>query len=183
MNHCRAFGGVEVEQHLGVRLRAKRTSLCLELAPQRAVVINLAVESHDELPVRALHRLGAALGKVDDGQAPMTEAHAVVRGMPFSEAIGPPRGHMVANANELRMVDAACRRTIGVNSCDAAHLDLSVRRPAARYAGCGLRICATRNEPMPRRLVMTLATPSGTTFSRNPLRRPCGIGRISPLRP
>src|SRR4029077_12777564 len=64
--HSRALGGIEMKQHLRIRLCAKDTSCSFELSSQRLVVVNLPIEGDDEFAIGAFHRLRCAIGEVDD---------------------------------------------------------------------------------------------------------------------
>jgi hypothetical protein len=64
--HRRPVQGVEVQQRLGVGRGAEPAALRLDLGAQGGQVVDLAVEDDDEPAVLAGHRLGGALGQVDD---------------------------------------------------------------------------------------------------------------------
>jgi hypothetical protein len=51
----------------------------------------------------------------------MPEANALILRIPFAEAIGAARGHMIAHALELGAIDRIGSIMIGVNAGDAAH--------------------------------------------------------------
>jgi hypothetical protein len=78
LQHGRALGLVEVQQHLGVGAGAEDVALRLQLAAQLAVVVDLAVEGDDELAVGTHHGLCAALAEVDDGQAAVAQGDAAI---------------------------------------------------------------------------------------------------------
>ena len=54
----------------------------LELRAQLRIVVDLAVEHDDETAVFTRHRLGGAVGKVEDRQPTMPEAATPVRAPP-----------------------------------------------------------------------------------------------------
>ena len=182
MHHGGAFGGIKMDQHLGVRSRAKAISLRLELAAQRAMIIDLAIADDDNLPIRAPHRLSAKLGKLDDRQPPVTKPDPAIGRVPLPETVRPACRHVVAHATELRMIHAGHGRPIRIDSSNAAHSS-DRAKPRGHRCRYNLLMCATRNEPIASWLVMALATLSGIRSSRDVFIRPLGIGRISPLSP
>ena len=68
---------VQVEDHLRVAVGPEAHALLDERAPQRRVVVDLAVEDQAD-PVVAEHRLRAVI-EVDDRQAAMPEAKPAIR--------------------------------------------------------------------------------------------------------
>ena len=67
----------------------KRVAVGRELLAQLAVVVDAAVEDDGEAELRVDHRLGAALGEVDDLQPPVRQPDAVLRPGPGPSG---PRG-------------------------------------------------------------------------------------------
>jgi hypothetical protein len=121
LQHGRAFGLVQVQQYLRVGFAAEDVALRFELAAQFAVVVDFAVEGDDELAVCALHRLCAALGEVDDGQAAVAEGDAAVVGEPFAMAVWAAGGHVVADGAQLCPVRRGGGGGEGVEAGYGAH--------------------------------------------------------------
>ena len=101
-------------------LLRKRAALGFEIPAQRLVIVDLAVERHDDPAVGAAHRLGAGFGEVDDGKPAMAEADPAIVRIPFAETVGTTRGHEIAGAPQRFLVDAS-RRAVCVDPVDAAH--------------------------------------------------------------
>ena len=128
LQHGRAFGLVQVQQDFGVGFGAEDVALRFELAAQFAVVVDLAVEGDDELAVGAVHRLRAALGEVDDGQAAVAQGDSSVIGEPFALAVGAAGGHVVADGAQFGPVRRGGGGVEGVEAGYAAHGGLGVRK-------------------------------------------------------
>ena len=112
---------VEPEQDLGVRRRPEAVALPLEVALERLVVVDLAVEDDRHRPALApgRHRLGAALGEVDDREPAVPQADAAVGPRPRPLGVRPARRHPVARGRERRRVGGG--RTVGELGGDATH--------------------------------------------------------------
>jgi len=65
-----------VQKDFGIGVSAKLMTLCGEFVAQFSIVVNLAIENHDEAVVRD-HRLMSRAAGVDNGQTPMTETDAL----------------------------------------------------------------------------------------------------------
>ena len=113
--------GVEMQQHLGVGVRAENAAPALELAAQLAVVVDLAVERDAEAPVGGGHRLRARLGQVDDREAPVGEADPLVIRDPQPCPVGAAPDHVLPYAEELLPIDRRRRIAVGIDAGDAAH--------------------------------------------------------------
>ena len=74
----------------------------LQLAPERKMVVDLAVEGDPNGAVRIGHGLGGGIGKVDDGEPAVGEADAAVLGFPASLSVGSPVRHAVAHGLQGR---------------------------------------------------------------------------------
>jgi hypothetical protein len=107
-----------MEDDLGVAVRAEARPLALQLRPQLAVVVDLAVEGDGQLA--QVHRLGAGLAQVDDRQAAVGQPRAPVGRHPGGRAVGAAQGHLVARAVERIGVDPLAA-TIVENGGDPAH--------------------------------------------------------------
>ena len=121
MHHGLTALGVEMQQHLGVGVGAKHAPLGFELAAQFAVVVDFAVERDAQPAISAEHRLGAGIGKVDDGQAPVRQADALVIRDPQAGAVRPAFEHGLADTQQFFAVYRGCRIAIAVDAGDAAH--------------------------------------------------------------
>ncbi len=66
VHHRSAVARVEVQQRFGIGGRAEAHALGLEFGAQRPVIVDLAVEGDDDVAVGAGHRLGGAVGQVED---------------------------------------------------------------------------------------------------------------------
>src|SRR5262249_7630270 len=71
--------------------------------------------------VGAQHRLCAPLGKIEDGQAAMTQSDPLVVRIPIAEAIGASRGHMIADAPQLQPIDSIGGVMGSVDTREATH--------------------------------------------------------------
>jgi hypothetical protein len=83
---------VEMEQDLGIRVRAKNVAPRGQGCSQFAVVVNFAVESDDKRGLGASflvqgHRLAAIGTEVDDCEAAMGESQSAIRTDPFSRGV------------------------------------------------------------------------------------------------
>jgi hypothetical protein len=111
-----------VKKDFGVAVRAKHEAFRLELAPQLAIVVDLAVERDPVAAVGGRHRLRAGLREIDDGKSAMRKSDSPIVGEPCPGAIGTATRHLLANAIELLLVDGRRRIAVGVDSGDAAHV-------------------------------------------------------------
>src|SRR5262245_31265749 len=101
MDHFIAFFSIKVQQNLRVGLSAKGMPSCFEQGTQSPIIVDFAVKGDDELAVSTLHRLGAAVRKVDDRQAAMSKAQALILRIPLAKSVRTPRNHMITNAPQL----------------------------------------------------------------------------------
>ena len=88
---CEALGTPTtpaLDQHLGVRVRARDRALGLQLSSKRAIVVDLAVERDPIASVTRRHRLIGARRRVDDREPPVTERYPSVASAPQSGRIG-----------------------------------------------------------------------------------------------
>ena len=85
------------EDHLGVRMPAKRVASRRELAAKRPVVVDLPVERDHVPAARRSHRLMARRRHVEDREPTETESHAGVGVVPLTRVVGAAmlerRGH------------------------------------------------------------------------------------------
>jgi hypothetical protein len=72
VEHFHAAVAIQVQEHLGIGAGAKDVTAFLQLAAQRSVVVDLAVERHRQPTIRGLHRLRRAIGEIDDRETPVT---------------------------------------------------------------------------------------------------------------
>ena len=82
MNHRLPAIGVEVQQDLGVGVGLEGIALGFELLAQLAVVVDFAVEGDAQAAIGSGHRLGTGGGEIDDGEAAVGEADALIVGNP-----------------------------------------------------------------------------------------------------
>ena len=68
---------IEVQNRLGIALRRECVSAPQQLAPQVAVIVDLAVEDDDLGPIFVENRLAPA-GQVDDAEPPHAQSHGAV---------------------------------------------------------------------------------------------------------
>ncbi len=122
VHHCLALIGIEVQKHFGVRAAAEDVAFPFKSAPEFPVVVDLAIEGHDEFAVSACHRLRACVRQVDDRQPPMAEAHTAVAGDPLAFPVWSPHVHVVASAREFCAVNRVRRVVIGVDAVNSAHI-------------------------------------------------------------
>jgi len=89
---------VAVNEDLGVgMIGAKSVTGVFQLAPERKMVVDLAVEGDPNGTVRVGHGLGGSIGKVDNGEPAVGEADATVLGFPASLSVWSPVRHAVAH--------------------------------------------------------------------------------------
>ena len=152
LGEARAVLLVEVDEHLGVRVRrAEHVARALELGAQLGVVVDLAVLDDDDAPVLARDRLVAAL-EVDDRQPPRGEPGLAVDHL--AAAVGPAVHERRAHRAEDVAVDGP---PVGADdAADAAHVSRragtaataratpSRRRSRSRAAGSGRRCTRSR---------------------------------------
>ena len=134
-NHGRAVLAVQVQEDLGIRVRAKEHAFALQLFTQDEVIVDFAVEGDDLCAVHSVHRLCAGLGKVDDGQSSVCEPQAAVVRNPASAAVGPARGHRVTHADELVAIDRSRRLPVGEDAVKPAHRSVPHSRLRAPLPG------------------------------------------------
>ena len=118
LGEARAVLLVEVDEHLGVRVRrAEHVAGRLQLGAQLGVVVDLAVLDDDDAPVLARDRLVAAL-EVDDRQPPRGEPGLAVDHL--AAAVGPAVPERRAHGAEHVAVDGP---PVGADdAADAAHI-------------------------------------------------------------
>ena len=144
LDHGRAALLVELQHHLGVGVGTEATALGFELGLELAVIVDLAVEGDGERAVGAVHRLRAALGKIDDGEPPVGEADPAVGRQPVAAAVGAARRHAGVHAPELGAIDRRGDVEVGGDAGYSTHgrrtiagvLDLA-RASAAKEHGEG----------------------------------------------
>src|SRR5690606_16566945 len=66
---------IGLEDHLRIARRTESMAEVLELSPKRLEVVDAAVENDHEAELVVDHRLGRALGQVEDLQAPVAQRH------------------------------------------------------------------------------------------------------------
>src|SRR2546430_6683187 len=74
MHHLGAVARVEVQERLRVGGRAEACTLGFELHTQLRIIVNLDIEHNDGAAALSCHRLGSAVGKIDDRKASMPQA-------------------------------------------------------------------------------------------------------------
>src|SRR5262249_30407159 len=121
-------------QDFGVRLRSEAVTLRFQLAPQRAVVIDLAVERDGETPVRRGHRLGAGIREIDDREAAVREPDPSIRRQPRARAVWTALDHCFANPQQLLAIYGGRRVSVREDSCYSAHVADEGFRSATRWA-------------------------------------------------
>ncbi len=121
LDHGRPAVAIELQQHLGVGMRAEPVTLGQQLRAQFGIVVDLTVERNRERAVVAVHRLGAEIGKLDDGQPPVGEADPPVLRMPVAAAVGAAWRHARIHARKLGSIDPRGDVQVGVYAGDATH--------------------------------------------------------------
>ncbi len=111
---------VAVEQHLGVARRAEAIPARLELAPQSAEVVDLAVVDHPDPTVVRRHRLPAERREIDDRQPAMAESDAPVLGEPEPLVVGSAVALRVAQDAHI-LLSHRFGLSIDDETCDSAH--------------------------------------------------------------
>src|SRR2546425_1665835 len=89
---------VEMNDDLGVALRAKPMPSRLKAGFQLEVVVDLAVVHQRECPVVAHHRLPGSRRKIDDTEAPMSEPEPAVVRQINALVIWPPMGQCIPHS-------------------------------------------------------------------------------------
>ena len=117
-----------MDQHFGIRLALENTAIRLEFPAERPVIVNLAIEGHGNLAIKAQHRLRAGWREINDGQAAMTKTDAVFRINPFAKPIGSARPHEITRAPQNCRIDAYAISN-SENSVDATHNEIPNRWP------------------------------------------------------
>jgi hypothetical protein len=111
---------VEVDDRLGVGVRAVDVALGLELGAQVGVVVDLAAEGEPDGAVLVRHRLVPGRSEVDDREAAVAEADA--RRGPGAAVVRPAVDELLAHGGDdvlARGEVVTCRQ----DSTDPAHLD------------------------------------------------------------
>ena len=89
LHHPLAQVFVEMHENLGVRRASEDVTVALELRPQRAVVIDLAVEDHVDGRGFVRHRLVAGGRQVDQGETTVHQLalRVMIRASPVGTAV------------------------------------------------------------------------------------------------
>jgi hypothetical protein len=93
----------------------------LKVGTQFAVVVNLAIEGDAELAVIGGHRLGAAIGEIDNREAAMGKADPSIVRNPESCTIGTAVDHRFANSKQFFAVNGWSGFAMGKDAGYAAH--------------------------------------------------------------
>jgi hypothetical protein len=101
VNHIGPAVAIELQQDLGVALRAEAHALRFEVGAKLAMVIDLAVECDDDASVLGTHRLGSGIAEIHDGEAPVCEPRPPILCDPRASAIRTARNHCIPNLDEL----------------------------------------------------------------------------------
>jgi hypothetical protein len=112
---------VSVDDGFGVGvIRLESMAARLELASQRLMVVNLAVEDDVHGAVLVGHRLVCTRRQVDNGKAPERQAYSAGAVDPQSLAVGPAVAHQLAHRDKRRAIDV---RAVGTPqpACNPAH--------------------------------------------------------------
>jgi hypothetical protein len=96
-------------------------ALGLELAPQRLVVVDLAVLDDPDRPVLVGHRLVPGRREVDDRQASVAETHSVLGEDQCARVVGPSVDERTAHRTDNGLFHGQAV-TEGEQSGDATHL-------------------------------------------------------------
>ena len=99
----------------------KAIALGFQLAAQYLVVINLAIECNVQAAIGCGHGLCAGFAEVDDREAAVGEADALVRRNPQPGAVRTAGDHRFADAQEFFAVDRWGRLSVSEDACYAAH--------------------------------------------------------------
>ena len=119
--HRLAFPGIEMKQNLRVGAGPENRSLLLQLLLQFPEVVNLAVKDDMEVSVRRGHRLGAGLGKIQDGEPAMSQPNPSVGRDPGSRTIRAARCHAFAAPLQRGPVHARRIRRSRKGHCNSTH--------------------------------------------------------------
>src|SRR5262249_53781589 len=132
---------VEVDGDLAVAAGAEAVTAEAEVAAEALVIVELAVDGGDDLPVLAGDGLRAA-GGVEDGQADVGEADPAVLRQPGALAVGPAVADGVQGPAEGGLLDPAAGAVV---SDDPAHARPRGRRTAwpTRWTRRGRRLPRT----------------------------------------
>ena len=82
MHHVGTALRVEMQERLGIGGRAEARTIDLEFCAQLRIIVDFAVEYDDETSVFTGHRLGSAVGKIDDRKPSMPESAMSVHAPP-----------------------------------------------------------------------------------------------------
>jgi hypothetical protein len=82
MNHLGTVTRVEMQERLRVGSRPKVGAVHLEFSAELRIVVDLAVEDHDESTIITCHWLGSSVGKVDDRKPSMPHTATPIRAPP-----------------------------------------------------------------------------------------------------
>src|SRR5262245_10101266 len=115
-----------MERDLAVAAGAEAVSAVLELAADRFVAVEVAIDRDRDLAVVAGDRLRAAVD-VDHGQAAVTEHGGGVRASPHPDVVGPAMAHASDRGAGRRLVD---RAPLGANGDDSRHLQRAQTPPS-----------------------------------------------------
>src|SRR5262249_25751504 len=88
---------------------------------QLLVIIDLPIKGDDKPAICTRHRLRALFREINDSQAAMSEAYALILRIPLANPIKAAGSHMIANAPQLGAIDRVGSIVIGVDASDAAH--------------------------------------------------------------
>jgi hypothetical protein len=110
---------VGVNDGFCVCTRGEAVTARFQLATQLAMVVDLAVEDHDNRPVLVRDRL-ISCDEVDDREAPDTERDSRVVVEVLTALIGPAMPQQVARASEVASIDRTAASAI-VDTNDPAH--------------------------------------------------------------
>src|SRR5664279_4669953 len=94
-----------MQQNFRVGMALEHKAARLEIAPQRLIIVYLAVEGDRKLAVGARHGLSSGRRKVYDRQTPMAKAYASFRRDPFAKVVGTPLRHVIARARKLAAIN------------------------------------------------------------------------------
>ena len=113
---------IGAQQHLGVGVALEAIAALVEIGAQLAEVVDLAVERERDARGLVAHRLARAV-RVDDGEAPVAEHHAMAAAgdaiAHHALAVGPAVRDRVEHRGHRRVLRRVARRRYP--ACDAAH--------------------------------------------------------------
>jgi hypothetical protein len=107
------MSGQQVGEHLGIAVAAEDDAIALQPDAEFKVVIDLAVETDDDLASRIGHRLRPGGRKVEDGQAHVRQAGISI--MPLSTSVRATMALGMVHLSEQIRLEATDI------SCDPAH--------------------------------------------------------------